>query len=110
MNGFKVKARLIADKLGLAGIAWNLPDGRRVRIIVEGRKGVIKEFIAKLHIHETGILYIDVKSVRTKWVRSTGLYNPGLNIIRNPDTLEYLMTMRRRLLSGYTPDLTVLDS
>jgi len=96
-NGFKAMAWTIADDLDLYGIAWNLPDGKRVNIVVEGFKKNIREFIKKLQIQDTNIVWIRVTDVRVRWSKATGIYK-YFKIIRDENKLAELKLLRRKAL------------
>jgi acylphosphatase len=96
-TGFKAMAWNIADKLDLYGIAWNLPDDRRVRIIVEGTKKNIREFTKRIRNQERSIFFIRVTDVRVRWSKATGLYK-FFKIIRDENKLAELKLLRRKAL------------
>lgn len=67
--GFRVYAERAARRLGLYGLARNLPDGR-VEIVAEGPKVMLEAFIAEVRRGPLGAV---VHEVRSEWEPPAGL-------------------------------------
>lgn len=66
--GYRAFAKRVAESLGLNGYAENMPDGS-VKIIVEGEKGGIEEFIEECR---RGPPFSEVENVDVKWEEYKG--------------------------------------
>lgn len=67
--GFRYFAGRTARRLGLAGVARNLADGR-VEVIAEGPQASLESFIAELRAGPSGA---SVRSVAVTWEPAAGL-------------------------------------
>jgi len=66
--GFREFARRAAERIGLVGYAMNLEDGR-VRVVVEGVRGVIEGFVREI---ERGPRLASVTRVGVEWRGARG--------------------------------------
>jgi len=69
--GYRAFAKRVADKLGLKGYAENLPDGT-VKIIVEGEKDQIEDFIEECR---RGPPLSEVENLKVKWEQYKGEFD-----------------------------------
>lgn len=69
--GYRAFAQRVAERLGLNGYAQNMPDGS-VKIIVEGEKGAIEEFIEECR---RGPPLSEVENVDVKWGEYKGEFD-----------------------------------
>lgn len=67
---FRDFAKRSARRLGISGSVQNLSDGS-VRIVAEGKKERLKEFIALL---KKGSVFARVDSIETQWSDTTGAH------------------------------------
>ncbi len=67
--GFRFFTERVARRLGLAGLARNLPDGR-VEIIAEGPRAALDQFIAEVRRGPAGAV---VTGVQVEWETPAGL-------------------------------------
>ncbi len=66
--GFRLFSERIARRLGVAGSARNLPDGR-VEVIAEGARPAVEAFIAEVRRGPAGAV---VEDVRAEWEAPAG--------------------------------------
>ncbi|MDP8023630.1 MAG: acylphosphatase [Nitrososphaeria archaeon] len=69
--GYRAFAKRVAERLGLNGFAQNMPDGS-VRIIVEGERDAIEEFIGECR---RGPPLSEVEDVNVKWEEYKGEFD-----------------------------------
>lgn len=67
--GFRLFTERIAQRLGVAGSARNLPDGR-VEVVAEGARPAVEAFIAAVRRGPAGAM---VEDVRVAWEPPAGL-------------------------------------
>lgn len=67
--GFRFFTERVARRLGLSGLARNLPDGR-VEIVAEGPRAVLDQFIAEVQRGPAGAV---VTRVQVEWESPAGL-------------------------------------
>ncbi len=72
--GFRVFAERAARRMGLAGLARNLPDGR-VEIVAEGPQATLLAFITEVRRGPRGA---GVEEVQTEWEPPAGLRGFGI--------------------------------
>lgn len=68
---FRDYTRQHAEQLGLTGYARNLPGGREVEVVAEGRRGNLEALLAVVY---AGPPLASVESVDTNWLEYTGKY------------------------------------
>ncbi len=67
--GYRNFAQRRAALLGLSGYVMNLKDGRRVRVLAEGSRGLIEDLVKHL---EKGPPLARVARVNVRWLAPTG--------------------------------------
>ncbi len=67
--GFRLFTERIAQRLGVAGSARNLPDGR-VEVVAEGARPAVEAFVAEVRRGPAGAV---VEDVRVEWEPPAGL-------------------------------------
>ncbi len=104
-TGYRARVLTIARDFGLKGYVQNLDDGR-VKVVAEGETGDLESLLGALHIKNTIINVVDIKS---EYSSATGDFDSFVKVVSGGETDQRLDVAAELLTKLIVVNEKILD-